>query len=90
MKKLFTIADTLKMPNGSLVLAGTDSRFDGMSDIDIRRMVGHTVRVQKTEYKVSGVETATSLTGGKNVFIKINTSKQHGNLSRGQVAYIRA
>jgi hypothetical protein len=84
------IADTLSTSNGSLVLAGTDTRFKRMNDVEIRRMVGRTVRVKRKSYRVGGVEVATSLAGGKNVFVKIDIPEndQISDFRQGQVAYV--
>lgn len=87
MKKLFVIAETLKSPGGTVVIAGTDTRLNTMNAEKIRDVVGRQLRVGGKNYPVKGVEVATALSGGKNIFINI-AAPPDTNFDNGKVAYV--
>ena len=73
MKMLFTIEDVFESPRG-LVIGGTNSNFDTLTEKEIKEEIGEKVRIQNSDgSEVEGVildvETSSSLIEKKNIFL---------------------
>jgi hypothetical protein len=90
MKKVMQICDMLELPGLGVIISGTNSELDSLTNEQIEKYIGNEVLIQKADNSsivVDGVKVdiGTSLIGRKNIHICLAESIKLSDLERNAI-----
>lgn len=92
MEKIMNIFDIFESPNRGVVVGGVSEKFDGLSPAEVRSVVGEVIELHNpsgsvAEFAVVDVETSSSSTGQKNIFILLPPQASIKDVEIGAAVY---